>query len=148
MGKKSRKSKSGGAKPAAAARSLPNIDVGAIDNTVCGVCGTHINLNYWDEKESLVTTCCGASVCRKCNIQQNDQREETSERLKDLTVDSAIKKDPPDSQLPLMFQIYKHINAPCSMCGMALPKTEKEHHTRLVRLAEAGHARSQVRMNE
>lgn len=149
MGKKGRKKKStSGTTPPvaafAAAARLPPVDVTSIDNTTCGVCGTHTNPEYWDENKNLVVSCCGRSICRKCYVRQGDEREEITERLQDLALDSIRTKDAPESQLPILFEMFKRSNAPCSMCGMSLPKLEKEHHARIVRLADAGHARSQV----
>lgn len=150
MGKKSRKNKSGGANAppasaaAASAARVPSIDVGSIDNTVCGVCGVYIDPNHWDEHENMVAMCCGRSFCSKCSVRQGEEDDAARERLADLTLDSIQNKESLEAQLPLMFEIHRNLNAPCSICGTELAKSEKEHHARILRLAQAGHARSQV----
>lgn len=149
MGKKSRRNKTGGGKAARPAASSPSAATSssildAIDMTACALCNVELDLSHWDGKQTKVIPCCGHLICHKCHLCTDKKKEDATKRLNNLALDAVTDSTNLHDQIPQMFEIItKDINAPCDICGMQLPKNEKEYHARLVRLAEAGHSHAQ-----
>lgn len=117
MGKKSRRKKSGAAA----------IDIGSIDITVCAVCGVGVNPFHWNQRTSVLLSCCGRLLCRNCIVRKEKEKQDTDKKVSNHVLPNLVK-----IALP-----------PCPACGAAAAKSETETCSRVQRLAEAGHVHAQ-----